>query len=885
MGRKINIGILAHVDAGKTTLSEAMLYTAGSIRKLGRVDKGDSFLDSDEIEKNRGITVFSKQASLNWGDCEITLLDTPGHDDFSAEMERTLDVIDYALLVVSGVDGVQSHTALLCKLLKERKIPTFVFINKMDLAIKDKAIQLERLKAKLGAGFVDFTLDLDDEKFIDDITLFSPELMEVYLNNGEIRSEELAKSISKCEIFPCIFGAALHQEGVDKLLNCLAKFCLSFKELGKNQSMDKIFVLNDENNKFSARIYKIARDSRGERLCFLRVLSGIIHVKDKVKIASKDNTKDLHFSEEKINQIRFYSGQKYEVKDQAEAGDICAVTGLSSAKAGMGIGILAGTESSSWSIEPYLSYRIFPVGGIDSNKFISDMKLLEEEDPKLYVDVNDDGSSVNIRLMGEIQQEILAALIQKRFGYQVSFDAGRILYKETIGEITEGVGHFEPLRHYAEVHLILEPGERGSGLVFDSIVPEDEFARNWQNLVISHLEERSFRGTLIGAPVADIKITLAAGKAHAKHTEGGDFRQATYRAVRNGLLYSKPVLLEPWFDFEIEVPTNNIGRTMTDIKNGRGNFLEPIVIGEMSKLSGEAPATFVLDYQQKIISHTSGKGRMLCSFNGYDISPNSEEVVSKTAYDPLKDEFETGDSVFCVHGAGHIVKWDEVKEYMHLPSVLEKINDNDKLIKSEAISYSKKLSLDDELRQIFERTYGRIEKKKKHSKEKSNEAEYRLMQKQKRSRLRLDHVSAPDTHFLVDGYNLINADEDMKELSKNDLGAAREQVLDMLSNYRGFTECKMTVVFDAYKVPYNIGSSFDMHGVKVIFTKENETADAFISELTKEIAKKEHVTVISSDAEVQKMSLGHGALRLSSREFLADIEDAVTEIRSYIKDE
>ena len=873
MSKKLTMGILAHVDAGKTTLSEAMLYSAGTIRKLGRVDKGDSFFDNYEVEKNRGITVFSKQAGLNWKDSHITILDTPGHDDFSAEMERALDVIDYALLVVSGVDGPQSHTETVWRLLRARKIPTFIFVNKMDLAIADKEEQLSRIKGRLGEGFVDFSVDKEDEAFVDGVTFYSPELAEAFFENLEIPSARILKAIADCQIFPCLFGSALHQDGVDKLLDTISTYTYGFDELHEGISLE---------DKMGALVYKITRDQRDERVSFMRVLNGTLRVKDRVAVRN-DACELVH---EKVNQIRLYSGQKYIMVDSASAGDICAVTGVSSSRAGQGIGTLAESSSVSGIIEPFLTYRILPEEGVDQNKFISDMRMLEEEDPKLHIDIEQGVRGANIRLMGDVQQEILKAQVLSRFGYEVQFESGNIIYKETVIAPVEGVGHYEPLRHYAEVHLIISPGERGSGIVTDSSIPEDVLGRNWQNLILSHLDERVFRGVLIGAPISDVRISLVAGKAHENHTEGGDFRQATYRAVRNGLLRAKCRILEPWFSFEIKLPSVNIGMAMTDIRNGSGIFGEPTIEGDISVLSGKAPASVLLDYQRKLTSYTGGRGRISCILIGYDFCHNETEVIENSNYEADKDKIETGDSIFCYHGAGKTVKWDEVQDFMHLPYLLESEADaksKSRSARDETMEAGRKLASDAELLAIFERTYGSISKNKpvKH-KVKPKESEYHAMERQKRSLHRLERVASPDSHFVVDGYNLINADEHMKALSRADIGAARDHLVNILANYRGYLGCKMTIVFDAYRVPYSFGRTYTLNDTEVVYTKENETADAYISELTKVIGKRESVTVVSSDALVQEMSLGHGALRISSREFLIDIETALQEIRDFL---
>ena len=854
--KKLTIGILAHVDSGKTTLSEAMLYTAGEIRRLGRVDHGDSFLDGNPLERNRGITIFSKQAMLEWEDTAVTLLDTPGHVDFSAEMERTLSVLDCAILVISASDGVQSHTETLWKLLERYDIPTFVFVNKMDLAIRKKEEIAEHLREKLAPGCVDFSLK--GEALEDGLSLASESLTEALLETGTLTEDAVRRAILSREVFPCYFGSALKNEGVEEFLNGLAGFTTE-AEYG---------------TEFAARVFKIARDDNGERLTFLKVTGGSLHVKETI-------------GEEKVDQIRIYSGARYQNRDEAEAGTVCAVTGLAGTMPGQGLGAESGGREEI--LEPFLTYGVVLPEGVDEHRALKDFRELSEEDPKLHVKWEPAASQITIQMMGQVQLEILTSMVEERFGYHVTFDEGRIVYKETMAEgadPVEGVGHFEPLRHYAEVHLILEPSDRGSGMTFTTTCDEDELDRNWQRLILTHLMEKEHRGTLTGAPITDMKITLAAGKAHKKHTEGGDFRQATYRAVRNGLMKADMVLLEPWFSYTIELPTENLGRAMNDIQRMHGTFEDPLTEGEMTTLTGRAPASEIRDYGRELAGYTKGRGRISCMLAGYDLCHNGDEVTERMGYDPLRDVENTPDSVFCSHGSGDVIPWDQVEEYMHLPSVLkEKVDLSDqKSVERRAREYGRSLASDKELMAIFERTYGPV---KRHDltapgrarRAPAKEDYFRPTPKATQKKSKAD-PNRKD-FILVDGYNLIYAWEELNDLAKTDFGAARDRLIDILCNYRGFTRAELIVVFDAYKVKGGVGSEEKIRNINVVYTKEAETADMYIERVTHEIARKHNVRVITSDGAEQLIILGHGALRTSSREFIGEIrqvEDAIWDV-------
>ena len=887
--KTITLGILAHVDSGKTTLSEALLYKSGEIEKPGRVDHGDSFLDGNRVERNRGITVFSKQAEMEWDDLRVTLLDTPGHVDFSAEMERTLSVLDYAVLVISAADGIQSHTETLWQLLRRYGIPTFVFVNKMDLSLYRKEEILEMLRKRFGHGFVDFSGVTEaasegrpfggDEALVDELTLSSETLMEKVLEGKAPDRQDLAEAVSGQEIFPCCFGSALKIEGIDTLMNCIRLFTSENPEQRKE---------------FGAKVFKIARSDRGERLTFMKITGGDLAVRDIVR--GKD--RDGESWEEKINQIRIYSGLKYRVTDSVSQGMVCAVTGLTRTIAGDGLG--AENSLDKEILEPFLVYSVILDENTDRHRALGALKMMSEEDPKLSVRWDPDTDEIVIHIMGEVQLEILKTLIRERFGFDVGFGAGRIMYKETIDDQVEGIGHFEPLRHYAEVHLVLEPGERGSGLVFSSTVSEDILDRNWQRLIMTHLEEKAHVGVLTGSPITDMKVTLAAGRAHKKHTDGGDFRQATYRALRNGLMKADSVLLEPWLEFAAEVPMDLVGRLMTDIQSMNGRFGEPETSGDVSLLKGTIPASVMMEYQSRFMSFTRGAGKLSCHLSGYDRCPDQDAVVRQYGYDPERDVDNPADSVFCTHGESSIVKWYDIEEYMHIPGVLAERPEaeDDEFVRERVMDYGRVLAGDDELMAIFEKTYGPVKENRLGQRSlgrvrgeggrsrKSSLASLDLAPKTPEKE-RPNHVR---TCLFVDGDNITNNWGALKELADVDYGSARQKLTEILCNYQGVTQYDITIVFDAYKVGGGTGSSDRYHNVNIVFTKEEETADSFIERATYERTRKNRrrkktsgtdagapgktetrVIVATSDAQIQQIALGNGALRISARELEQDI--------------
>ena len=891
--KKITLGILAHVDAGKTTLSEALLYLTGEIRKPGRVDHGDAFLDDDPIERNRGITIFSRQARFNIkgdsADTEVTLIDTPGHVDFAAEMERSLSVLDYALLVISGSEGVQAHTKTLYRLLKERNIPVFAFVNKMDIAVRHKEDILKELASDLDAGLVDFSgAAKRTEAFTDAVTLYSPDLAEAVLEEDAISDDEIADSVIKGEIIPCIFGSALKIEGVEELLEVLGRYT---KE-------------PERGTEFAARVFKTAASEDGERLCFIKITGGELKVKDKVKInsASEDEGR-----EEKVNRILLFSGSRCVSVDSAAAGTVCAVTGPARALPGDGLGVEA--PLSGTSIRPFMVYSVKGPEGMDPYLMMKDLKLLAEEDPTLNVSGNPDGS-IDIRLMGQVQLEVLQTVIKDRFGYDVTFDTGSVLYLETIAGKYEGVGHFEPLRHYAEVHLIIEPGERGSGIVITSSVPEDELALNWQRLIMTHLYEKEHAGVLTGAPLTDVRITLAAGRAHEKHTVGGDFREATYRAVRNALMQAradgKAVLLEPWCGYEIELPARSVGRAMTDIRQMGGSQDELEQAEDTAKIKGRVPASEISDYQIVLSGYTSGAGKLSCLPCGYDECHNAASVIEEKGYDPERDVDNPADSVFVNHSGSDIVKWDEVTEHMHIGSVLKHRNAAPAYGHSPQINNAagspdakeeakRRIAAEKELRNIFERTYGAskrtryreaTERDYRNKPEISEEEAARNEARNREIKARLEHKTEKRAEkpvmILIDGYNIIFADEYLKDLFKRDGGSARDQLLDRLSNYAGYTGFEVTVVYDAYNVPSGEVHEEDRNGVRVVFTAENEPADIRMGIMTAAV-KDRQIYVVSSDSLVQQDAWTHGALMISSREFIAELSRTEQEIRDHLK--
>lgn len=861
--RHLCIGLLAHVDAGKTTLSEAMLYTAGSIRKMGRVDNKDAFLDTFALERARGITIFSKQARLVLDEnTEVFLLDTPGHVDFSAEMERTLQILDYAILVVSGADGVQGHTETLWKLLTRYEIPTFLFVNKMDQEGTDRKKLMQNLQKYLSGNCLDFTSEqgidglLSDEIFAENAVVCDEAVLERYLETGEMEKEDLVSMISKRKIFPCFFGSALKLNGVEEMMHAVSV-------LTREPSYPEAF---------GAKVYKIARDEQGNRLTFLKVTGGCLNVKEELL-------------EEKVNQIRIYSGAKYETAGQVKAGEVCAVTGLSKTYPGEGIG--CESESFLPVLEPVLTYQIRIPQDCDVHKMLQNLKQLEEEEPLLHIVWNERLGEIHAQLMGEVQTEILKSMIAERFGVRVEFGAGNIVYKETIRNTVEGVGHFEPLRHYAEVHLLLEPGEPGSGMHFLSNCSEDVLDKNWQRLILTHLEEKEHLGVLSGSPVTDIQITLVSGRAHQKHTEGGDFRQATYRAVRQGLKKAESVLLEPYYEYRLEVPSEMVGRALSDLQRMNGTFGSPEQIGEMAVLSGEAPVALMQDYQRKVISYTKGRGRLSCSLSGYKPCSNAEEVLTAIGYDSERDLENPTGSVFCAHGAGFVVPWDQVEDYMHLESVFKPKEEEpeqdpfDEQAVSAAVQrarYVSSLSPEEEreLEEMAEASRRKREQaRKKYSYRKTeldtgsnSTGEYKSRKRERRKE-----------YLLVDGYNIIFAWEELRELAKINIDGARGRLMDILSNYQGIRKCTLILVFDAYKVEGFPGEIQQYHNIHVVYTKEAETADQYIEKVAHEIGRKYEVTVATSDGTEQVIIRGQGCHLLSAKELHTEIVLAQKELR------
>lgn len=852
--KHICLGILAHVDAGKTTLSESMLYTGGSIRKLGRVDHQDAFLDTYELERERGITIFSKQAVISWKDLDITLLDTPGHVDFSAEMERTLQVLDYAILVISGADGVQGHTMTLWRLLKQYRIPVFLFINKMDQEGTDRESILKELKERLSDGCVDFTslddLGSADDAWLENLAVCDEDMLEEYLETGGAAPSTVIRAVAGRKVFPCYFGSALRLEGVEGLMEGLRRFT----------------VCADYPEEFGAKVYKIARDEQGSRLTYLKVTGGVLRVKDV-----------LPGMEEKVNQIRIYSGAKYEAVQEVAAGGVCAVTGLGTTYPGQGIGAERATDM--FVLEPVLTYQIQLPQGCDVHNMLKNLRQLEEEEPQLHIVWEEQLGEIHAQLMGEVQIEILKSIIRERFGVDVEFGTGNIVYKETIEFPVEGVGHFEPLRHYAEVHLLLEPGERGTGLQFAADCSEDILDRNWQRLILTHLEEKEHKGVLTGAPVTDMKITLITGRAHLKHTEGGDFRQATYRAVRQGLKKAKSILLEPWYEFRLEVPQSCIGRAMADIQRMQGRFEHPGTEGELSILTGTAPVSEMRGYQTELLSYTGGQGRMFCSLKGYEACHNADEVIEAAAYDSESDPDNPTGSVFCAHGAGFIVKWDQVEEYMHVESGWKSDTEvNDPVnVSRENRSVSRIELTQEELDAIYRKTPDPVRKK-------WNTSPVTIRAKEKGApdpkwEERQNEKQRQEEYLLVDGYNIIFAWDELKELAEVNIEGARDKLMDILCNYQGYKKCTLILVFDAYKVEGNPGEVIKYHNIYVVYTKEAETADQYIEKTVRKMGRKYAVTVATSDALEQVIILGQGAQRLSAAGLKEEVELMLQEIR------
>ncbi len=851
--KKLVIGILAHVDAGKTTLSEAILYQTGAIRSLGRVDHRDAFLDTEALERERGITIFSKQAVFPLEDREVTLLDTPGHVDFSAEMERALQVLDCAVLVISGTDGVQAHTLTLWRLLEKHALPVFLFINKMDLAGTDRGALLASLRRRLDEGCVDFGAP----DFQEEAATAGEEALNEYLESGALSDGTLRELIASRAVFPCWFGSALKLTGVEAFLAGLAKYA----------------PRPDYPPQFGARVYKIGRDGQGTRLTWMKITGGRLRVK--ALLSGTDRAGEDW--EEKVEQIRIYSGSKFRSPDEAEAGTVCAVTGLKSTFPGQGLGREAAGPSPE--LEPVLNYQLLLPEGTDPHTALDKLRQLSEEDPMLHILWNERLGQIHVRLMGQVQLEVLRRLIAQRFGLEVDFGRGGILYRETIAAPAEGVGHYEPLRHYAEVHLLLEPLPRGSGLHFASTCSEDKLDGHWQRLILTHLAEKPHLGVLTGSPITDMRITLTAGRAHLKHTEGGDFRQATYRAVRQGLMGAQSVLLEPWYRFRLELPGEALGRAMTDVQQMGGRFDPPETLGETSLLTGSAPVSALGEYWQTVAAYTRGRGQLSCALAGYEVCHNADEVIGELAYDPEADLDNSPDSIFCAHGAGFPVKWDQVPGYAHLESGIDlsEEEEDEPAMSSNprpAVPYPTSQAEEKSLQAIFERTYGQVRRKGPDPGEAFRPAPKPPPTLSKRT---VPSRAAGQEYLLVDGYNIIFAWDELKSLAQDSLEGARHLLMDLLCNYQGYQKCVVILVFDAYKVKGNPGSVEHYRNIHVVYTKEAETADAYIERATYEIARANpdrRVRVATSDNLEQLIILGHGAIRVSAREFHEEVETA-----------
>ena len=837
--KNLVLGILAHVDAGKTTMAEAMLFSSGKIRNLGRVDHKDAFLDNNSLERERGITIFSKQAVFDFGELRINLLDTPGHMDFSSEMERTLGVLDYAILVISAPDGVQAHTQTLWSLLSRYHVPVFIWVNKMDQSVFSKEDILAQLKKKLSPSCVDFSVK--DDAFSENTAVCDELLLERFLDGHAPEKADLQGLILSRKLFPCYFGSALKLSGVEEFLADFAEYVLP-----KNYS-----------DKFAARVFKIAHDEKGEKLSYIKITGGSLKVRDSV-------------GEDKISQIRQYNGAKFEALSEVCAGAVCAVAGLSNSYAGQGLG--AASDTKAPLLEPVLLYRIIPPAGTDIQDAFRKFSALSEEDPMLRIVWNSQLKEIQAMLMGEVQIEVLKRIIKDRFDMDVEIDTGRIMYRETIESPVEGMGHYEPLRHYAEVHFLMEPLPAGSGLVFESACSTDVFDLNWQRLVMGHLAEKTHLGVLTGSPITDIKITLVAGRAHVKHTEGGDFRQAVYRAVRQGLMQAKNVLLEPWYDFRIEVPAENIGRALSDVQTMSAAFEAPEDLGETMVLSGRAPVSEMNDYQKTMMSYTKGRGRIACTSAGYFPCHNTAQVIESIGYDADRDVENTADSVFCSHGAGVIVKWNHAKDFMHLDSGLRFGGEVVKTDSSPKVKTGHFEFNDKELEDLMLKEFGPI-KRPQYSNVKYT---------QKPVKAEKTPESKPEC-IIADGYNLIFSDEAFKAAAKDNISIAREKLLDLLSNFAAYRGCELIAVFDGYKVKDNPGTSDDYHGIKVIYTPDGITADGYIEKLIHESTKDYSIKVVSSDGLIQLSALREGVLRMSAREFFAETENALGEISDILE--
>lgn len=896
--KNIVAGILAHVDSGKTTLSEAMLYQAGQIRKLGRVDHQDTYLDTDSQEKDRGITIFSKQAELAYADMHIALLDTPGHVDFGTEMERTLQVLDYVVLVINGMDGVQSHTETLWKLLERYGIPVFIFVNKMDMTGYDRDYLMDNIRHRLSDGCVDFLCEDSGEQ----IAMCDEAMLEHFLETGANDEQDVVNAIAGRKLFPCYFGSALKNEGVSELLD----------------GMNRYVVEPVRGEEFGARVFKIGRDDKGERLTYMKVTGGVLKLKDVLTLRNSQGEE----SHEKVNQIRVYSGAKYDMVTQVPAGCVCAVPGLVNTYGRQGIGACPDGELPS--LEPVLSYKVMYPTDVDAVTMVSKLRLLEEEDPQLQVQWNETAGEIYIKVMGQVQLEVVAQMVRDRFGIAITYGQGRISYKETIAAPVMGVGHFEPLRHYAEVHLLLEPMENGSGMCFDSICSEYVLDKNWQRLILTHLQEREFRGVLTGSPITDMKISITAGRAHQKHTEGGDFRQATYRAVRQGLMMAESVLLEPVYAFKIEVPQEYAGRVLADIVKMSGTMDGQEISGETTVITGHAPVYTMREYYSELTAFSRGTGRLQVDIDGYQPCHNTEEVLAERHYDPELDRFNPSSSVFCAHGAGYLVDWYDVYENMHvkedpgfeISGQLGYTEDGyamDIPVNRPGKSVSEMSITDEELSEIFARTFGGDYKDKDvalNGRFRRTTSEYKVNGQYNKSQSRdrqpgngplvgsrpadrgiatpgaFKRRKSGEDYVIVDGYNVIFAWDTLRELSEHNIDSARGKLMDILSNYQGYMNCKLIVVFDGYKVKDNKGERFPYDDIEVVYTKEGETADAHIEKLTHELARKHKVTVVTSDGLEQIVTMGQGAIRMSSRDFKAEVERVNEHLReNYLKND
>ena len=880
--KKIVLGILAHVDAGKTTLAEGILHACGTIRKAGRVDHKDAFLDNGEMERARGITIFSKQARVTWKDCDITILDTPGHVDFSAEMERTLQVLDYALLVIDGKDGVQGDVHTLWQLLGRYRVPVFIFVNKMDQPGTDREAVLTELRHKLDNNIMEIPSDIASEpEAAEELAMCSEQLMEEYLENGSIEVDSVNDAICERKLFPCFFGSALKEEGITELLDGI-------------NSMTENMEYPEE---FGARVYKIGRDASGVRLTYMKVTGGTLRVK--MMVGNSCSADGDNVWEEKADQLRLYNGAGYQMAEKVEAGDICAVTGLLKTFAGQGLGIES--ENSAPVLEPVITYRLILYDETDPVVALGKVRQLEEEEPELHVTWQEESREIHIQVMGQVQMEILKSTLAERFGIEAEFDAGSIVYKETLAEPVVGIGHFEPLRHYAEVHLLMEPGERGSGVQIASLCSSDELDKNWQRLILTHLEERIHPGVLTGSELTDVRIILIAGRAHDKHTEGGDFRQATYRAVRQGLRSGRNILLEPWFDFRLEVPADNIGKAMSDVTRMHGEFQPPVTEGDKCILTGSAPAAAMRDYSREVTAYTRGHGRLTCTLKGYEPCHNAEEVIAGCGYDPEADTANPTGSVFCAHGAGFVVPWYEVRDYAHVEDgwkpddgngtyTANAVNNENDIggiavpLKNASYRSSEQYITQEEIEEIFRQTYRKKPEElslfKKHNGRKYSNTGSQDRTGSVSEKRHIPKQEPLDEYLLVDGYNIIFAWPELNELSKDNLDSARRKLMDILCNYQGYKGCNLILVFDAYKVKGNPGSVEKYHNIYVVYTKEAETADQYIEKTVHDMHQtppnkgRYRVTVATSDALEQMIVWGNGAQRISALGFKADVENA-----------